>query len=138
MNLTRLMIWKEFAHIKADKFSLRLMIFPVFGMLFILGYALTTEVKNIDIAVVDLSLTPQSRSLAETIHGNNLFRWKQPAATVDEARRRIDNGAIKAALVIPADFARALATSEGASVQLLVDGQDANSCLLYTSDAADE
>jgi ABC-2 type transport system permease protein len=127
MNLTRLMIWKEFAHIKADKFSLRLMIFPVFGMLFILGYALTTEVKNIDIAVVDLSLTPQSRSLAETIRGNTLFRWKQPAAMVDEARSRIDQGDIKAALVIPADFARALATSEGASVQLLVDGQDANS-----------
>jgi ABC-2 type transport system permease protein len=127
MNRTRLMIWKEFAHIKADKFSLRLMIFPVFGMLFILGYALNTEVKNIDITVVDLSLTPQSRSLTETIRGNPLFRWRPPAATVGEARRRIDQGEIKAVLVIPSDFARALASSDGARVQLLVDGQDANS-----------
>jgi ABC-2 type transport system permease protein len=127
MNRMRLMVWKEFAHIRADKFSLRLMIVPVFAMLFILGYALTTEVKNITVTVVDLSVTPQSRSLAETIRGNRLFVWRPEAATVEEARSRIDKGDLKAALVIPGDFARALATGEGAKVQLLVDGQDANS-----------
>ena len=127
MNKTRLMIWKEFAHIKADKFSLRLMIFPVFGMLFILGYALTTEVKNIDIAVVDRSATPESRSLIATIRSNYLFHWRPPAITVDEARRRLDRGDIKAVLVIPPEFASDLNRTEGARVQLLVDGQDANS-----------
>lgn len=130
MNLIKLMIWKEFAHIRADKFSVRLMIFPVFGMLFILGYALTTEVKNIDVAVVDQSMTPESWSLAQSIRSNYLFRWKPAAATVEEARRRLDKGEIKAALVIPPDFARNLKAAggaPGAHVQLLVDGQDANS-----------
>ena len=74
MNLFRLMIWKEFAHIRADKLSVRLMIFPVFGMLFILGYALTTEVKNIDVAAVDWSATPESRSLLASVRANRLFR----------------------------------------------------------------
>ena len=73
MNLFRLMIWKEFAHIKADPFSVRLMVFPVFAMLFVLGYALTTEVKNIDVTVVDMSATPESRSLAAAIRGNRLL-----------------------------------------------------------------
>jgi ABC-2 type transport system permease protein len=127
MNLIRLMIWKEFAHIRADKFSVRLMIFPVFGMMFILGYALTTEVKNIDITVVDRSATPESRSLTETIRSNSLFRWNFPSATVEEARRRLDNGDVKAVLVIPPDFSQTLTKNGGAHVQLLVDGQDANS-----------
>ena len=47
MNLTRLMIWKEFAHIRADKLTVRLMVFPVIVQVLVLGYALTTEVKNV-------------------------------------------------------------------------------------------
>jgi len=127
MNLIRLMIWKEFAHIRADKFSVRLMIFPVFVMMFVLGYALTTEVKNIAVTMVDQSATPESRSLTETIRSNYLFRWNQPSATVEEARRRLDKGEVRAVLVIPPGFARDLKAADGARVQLLVDGQDANS-----------
>ncbi len=127
MNLFRLMVWKEFRHIRADKLSIRLMIFPVFAQLLIMGYALTTEVKNIDVAVVDECMTPDSRSLIETIRANPLFRFHGAAATVAEARRRMDRGEIKAAIVLPTDFSRTLAGVSGAKVQLLVDGQDANS-----------
>jgi ABC-2 type transport system permease protein len=127
MNLLRLMIWKEFAHIRADKLSVRLMIFPVFIMTFLLGYALTTEVKNITVAAVDESRTPESLSLIETVRSNPLFRWKGTRPTAAEARQSIDAGTVKAVLVIPVSFSEDLAKSEGARVQLLVDGQDANS-----------
>lgn len=127
MNLLRLMIWKEFAHIRADKLSVRLMIFPVFVMVFLLGYALTTEVKNITVAAVDECRTPESLSLIEAVRSNRLFRWKGVLPSAAEARHRIDAGAVKTALVIPPDFSQDLARSEGARVQLLVDGQDANS-----------
>jgi len=127
MNLFRLMVWKEFRHIRADKLSIRLMIFPVFAQLLVMGYALTTEVKNIDVAIVDECMTPDSRSLGETIRGNPLLRFHSAATTVAEARRRMDRGEIKAAIVLPADFSRSLAGVSGAKVQLLVDGQDANS-----------
>ena len=127
MNPFRLMIWKEFSHIRADRLSIRLMIFPVFLQLLIMGYALTTEVKNIDVAMVDECNTPESRSLVETIRGNPLFRFHRAATTAAEARQRIDHGEIKAAIVFPPDFSRALASPSGAMVQLLVDGQDANS-----------
>jgi ABC-2 type transport system permease protein len=127
MNRFRLMIWKEFSHIRADKFSVRLMIFPVFAMLFILGYALTTEVKNIDVAAVDQSRTPQSLSLVETVRANRLFNWRGAITTVAEARGEIDKGTIKVALVIPPSFAADLNTAEGGRVQVLVDGGDANS-----------
>jgi ABC-2 type transport system permease protein len=127
MNLLRLMVWKEFAHIRADRLSIALMVGPVFVMTFLLGYALTTEVKNIDVAAVDLSRTPQSLSLIETVRSNPLFRWKGTLATTADARQEMDAGAVRAVLVIPASFAQDLVKSEGARVQLLVDGQDANS-----------
>jgi ABC-2 type transport system permease protein len=128
VNLTKLMIWKEFAHIRADKLSVRLMVFPVIAQIFILGYALTTEVKNITFTAVDESNTPQSSALIEAVKHNPLFIYKPgPSATVADARKGLDNGDIKAALVIPHEFARELLTKEGARVQLLVDGQDANS-----------
>jgi ABC-2 type transport system permease protein len=127
MNLVQLMVWKEFAHIRADKLSVRLMIFPVFVMTFLLGYALTTEVRNIDVAAVDQSRTPESLSLIETLRSNRLFRWKGTIPTTAGARQQMDAGAVKAVLVIPPGFSRDLAKSEGAHVQLLVDGQDANS-----------
>jgi ABC-2 type transport system permease protein len=126
MNRVRLMIWKEFAHIRADEFSLRLMVFPVFLMLFVLSYALTSEVKNIAIAAVDRSRTPQSLSLIETVRSNRIFCWKGAIATVEEARSAIDKGTIRAALVIPSTFAADLNTAEGGRVQLLIDGGDAN------------
>jgi ABC-2 type transport system permease protein len=127
MNRVRLMIWKEFAHIRADEFSLRLMVFPVFVMLFVLSYALNTEVKNIAIAAVDQSRTPQSVSLLETVRASTLFRWKGSVATAAGAREQIDKGIISAALVIPPSFAADVNTAGGGRVQLIVDGGDANS-----------
>ena len=97
-------------------------------MIFILGYALTTEVKNIDFAVVD-----QSDDAREPLAHRN--RAQQPrssagtglSATAEEARRGIDNGDIKAALVSRPISPATLRQKRAAQVQLLVDGQDANS-----------
>ena len=127
MNLTRLMIWKEFAHIRADKFSIRLMIFPVLAQMFIMGYALTTEVKNTPVSVLDLSNTPSSRSLIESIRHNNLFSYVPPPASLNEIRTDIDRGLIKIGMIIPPDFDKNLGNMDSTKVQIIIDGQDANS-----------
>jgi ABC-2 type transport system permease protein len=121
------MIWKEFLHLKNDKMSIRMMIFPVVLQALIMGYALTTEVKNTPVTVLDLCKTTSSRSLIESIKNNPLFKFKYPAVSVKEIRERIDNGDVKIGLVIPEDFERSLRTGSGADVQLVIDGQDANS-----------
>lgn len=127
MNTIRLFIWKEFSHIKADPLMSRLIIFPVLAQIFIMGYALTTEVKNTPVAIVDRSNTTQSRSLIHAIQNNDLFLFHGDLQSETEARQLLDNGTIRVALIIPSDFASAMRRTEGASVQLLVDGQDANS-----------
>lgn len=121
------MVWKEIAHIRGDKLTVRLMIFPVFAQIFILGYALVTEIKNTPVIAYDLSNSPASVALIEEIRNSPLFNWKGYAQSYDDVKVKIDGGYARIGLIIPADFNRALQMSGGARVQLLVDGQDANS-----------
>lgn len=145
MNLFRAIVWKEFAQIKRDKVSLRLMIGMPLVQMFILGYALTTEVKHTPVAVVDHDGGSGSRAMLETVARNSLFDWRGAAASEAELKAMLDRGEIKLGIIIPADFSRGLEratrveigsggspalgalTAGGARLQLWVDGQDANS-----------
>jgi len=121
------MIWKEFTHIRNDELTVRLMVFPILAQIFILGYALVTEIRNTPVTVLDMDNTPVSRMLIEEIRSNHLFKWRGMTVTRGEVRRKLDNGTARIALVIPNDFARKLGRNEIPEVQMLVDGQDANS-----------
>ncbi|MBN1577985.1 MAG: ABC transporter permease [Chitinispirillaceae bacterium] len=130
MNRMALMVRKEFLHIRNDKLSVRLMIFPVLLQLFILGYALVTVITNTPIACCDLSNTPQSRSLCDGFRHTDLFVWHASSRSGNELRQRIDKGEIKLGLIIPPDFSKQLLDAGGAQVQVLIDGQDANSSMV--------
>jgi ABC-2 type transport system permease protein len=132
VKFVKLMIWKEFAHIRGDGLSIKLMIFPVLAQMLILGYALTTEVKNTPVTALDLSNSVSSRSLIESIKHNDLFIYKRQSVDFNEIRSRIDQGEIKIGIVIPTDFDRKIRRNEGADIQILVDGQDANSSNVAT------
>ncbi len=121
------MIWKEFLHLRNDKLSIRLMIIPVLLQVLIMGYALTTEVKNTPVTVLDLSNSPSSRSLIESIRNNRLFIYTGCSSNYNEIHYKIDVGQVKIGMVIPNDFDREIRSGKGADVQLIIDGQDANS-----------
>ena len=81
MRLIRTLVWKEFRHLKNDPLSLRLMVFPVIFQILVMGYALTTEVRNTPVTVCDRSQTPQSRSLVQAIAENELFVFRGMSRT---------------------------------------------------------
>lgn len=126
MNLIRMIIWKEFRQIRADPLILRLMIMPVLLQMFVLGYAITTEVKNTTLVIVDKSNSTHSRSLIQTIAHNPLFKYRGLCTSENEARKRLDFGDARLALIIPSDFSLWLNRGGDVPVGLLVDGQDAN------------
>ena len=127
MNRIRTIIWKELKQLKADPIMSRLIVVPVVVQMFVLGYAVTTEVKNTTVTIVDKSDTPQSASLTQAIVHNPLFRYVGPSSSEAQAREALDRGAAKIALVIPAEFAADLGRGLAAPIGLFVDGQDANS-----------
>jgi ABC-2 type transport system permease protein len=140
MKLFRLIVWKEFQHLRRDPAALRMLLILPIVQLFVLGYALTTEVRHTPIAVLDRCQCPASASLIAAATAPPLFAFKGHAASEEELRRALDQGRIRAALLIPADFSTRLeerlsapfasgggTQDDGAPVGLWVDGQDASS-----------
>ena len=138
MNLLRLVIWKEFQHLRRDAGSIRLLIGPPLIQLFILGYAMTTEVRNTPYAALDRCSCPASASLLASTAASPLFKFQGFAKSEAELREWMDQGRIRAALLIPPDFSRRVEErlqitpagfpgGEGAPIGIWVDGQDASS-----------
>jgi len=127
MKYIRLMAWKELMQIRNDPLMVRLMIFPVLIQLFVIGYALTTEVRRVPVAVLDRSNTPESRSLTQVLEHSDRFVFRGGVRDENEIRSLLDQGEIKLALIFPYDFASRIKLKEGSPLQLLSDGQDANS-----------
>ena len=117
-------IRKEFIQIFRDPRTLVLVIVMPMLQLFLLGYAATTDVKNISIAVWDQSQSQQSRALLDAFRAANYFSIDYPVFSDGEYKDLIEQGKIRAALIIPPDYEVRLL--EGAAqVSLFLDGSDA-------------
>jgi drug efflux transport system permease protein len=114
-------IRKEFIQIIRDPRTLILIIVMPILQLFLLGYAATTDVKNISLAVWDQSQTSQSRSLLDAFRSADYFRISYSVGSQDEYRTLIESGKARAALIIPQDYARRLSQGN-AEVSMVLDG----------------
>ncbi len=117
-------IRKEFIQIIRDPRTLMLIIAMPILQLFLLGYAATTDVKNISLAVWDQSQSPQSRSLLDAFRSADYFRISYMVGSQDDYRTLIERGDVRAALIIPPDYAERLAQGN-AQVSIVLDGSDA-------------
>jgi ABC-2 type transport system permease protein len=117
-------IRKEFIQIFRDSRTMILIIIMPILQLFLLGYAATTDVKNVPLAVWDQNRTIQSRALLDAFRSADYFSVSYMVGSEDEYRNLIENGQARAVLIIPPDYDSAL--SEGhAQVSMVLDGSDA-------------
>jgi len=98
------LIRKEFIQILRDPRTLMLIIVMPIVQLFLLGYAATTDIKNISLAVWDQSQTYQSRALLDAFRGADYFRINYYVGSEEEYRNLIERGQARAALIIPPDY----------------------------------
>jgi drug efflux transport system permease protein len=117
-------IRKEFIQIQRDPRTLMLIIVMPILQLFLLGYAATTDVKNISLAVWDQNQSPQSRSLIDAFRVANYFRISYTVGSEEEYRTLIETGEARAALIIPPDYDSRLLAGD-AQVAMVLDGSDA-------------
>jgi ABC-2 type transport system permease protein len=117
-------IRKEFIQIVRDPRTLMLIIVMPILQLFLLGYAATTDVKNISLAVWDQSQNAQSRALLDAFRSADYFHIRYMVGSQDEYRQLIEGGKVRAALIIPPDYDRRLAQGD-AQVSIVLDGSDA-------------
>ena len=117
---------KEFLHVVRDWRSLGIGIAIPIVMLFLFGYALTLDVDRVPLVVWDQSETPASRSYLGGFSASRYFKVVGNAQGYREIERAIDARHAVMALVVPVDFARAVASGRGVSVQAILDGSDSN------------
>jgi ABC-2 type transport system permease protein len=117
-------IRKEFIQIFRDPRTLMLILVMPIIQLFLLGYAATTDVRNVPIAVWDQSRSPESRALLEAFRAADYFNFAYEVFSEAEIQTLIEQGDVRGALVIPADYSLKLLEGKG-QVSMILDGSDA-------------
>jgi ABC-2 type transport system permease protein len=130
---TLAMARKEAIQLRRDPRSMALaFLLPLFMLLFF-GYAISWDVRDIRLAVINEDGSQRSREVVEALEGSGYFQ----IAKYLPDRRRIDEhlarGSVSGVLIIPPGFSARLAAREKAPLQLLLDGADANTASIALS-----
>lgn len=118
-------ILKEFRHIFRDVRTLVILFGMPVVQVILFGYAITNEVKDADIVVLDKSHDYLSTRLTNKITSSGYFYLKDKAVSVKEVDELFREDAVKLAIVIPEHFAEKVQEKD-AHVQLLADASDPN------------
>ncbi len=109
--------------------------FILFGapvvQLIIFGYVVTTEIKDISLAVVDYAQTQDSRQLIASFTSSGYFKRvkiKQPSVSAADDYLRSNRA--KVVLVIPPEFSKNITRGVPAQLKVAIDGADANAAII--------
>jgi ABC-2 type transport system permease protein len=115
---------KELRQLARDPLTAAFIAGMPLGQLLLFGYAINQDVRHVPTAVVDQSDTNVSRRLLGQLEATQTFEIVARPVGEAEAEALLVRGAVQAAVVIPADFARAWYRGKGAEVSVLVDATD--------------
>lgn len=124
------LVKKEFIHIVRDPRSLAMAFLMPLILLILFGYAITMDIKTLNLAVYDQDKSAASRHYVEGFPASGYFNVVALAESYADAGALLDKGTAHLALVIPPNFARDLEQGRTAQVQVLADGSDANTATI--------
>lgn len=113
---------KEVAEIWRDPYTLGVALVLPLVLLFLFGYALNTDVKNVQLIVLDFDQSEVSRSYVQAFTNSGYFHIVGAASSYDEITAALDRGAADAALIIPSGFERDISAGRQVQTQTLLDG----------------
>lgn len=117
---------KEFYHLIRDPRSLILAFIMPLCLILMFGYALSLDVDNVEVVVVDYDRTDVSRDLIRHIDASPYFHVKGALKDAHEVGDYLDRGWTTLGIVIPPDFTRNIRSERLAPLQVLMDGSDPN------------
>jgi len=124
------LIRKEFTQIFRDKFiGKAIFAVPIVQML-ILVPAVTFEIKNVNLCVIDRDMTYDSRRLISQLEGSTFFQVKYSTFSEDEANSLLHSNKCDMAIHIPAGFGKAIGIGEPAKILASVNAINATTAQL--------
>jgi ABC-2 type transport system permease protein len=118
---------KELLELRDDPRLFGIVIMAPIIQLTVLGYAATTDVKDIPIVIVDSDRSTASRSLVHRFEASQNFKIVDMVGSTNEIDRYLDSGQAWMALSIPPDYGRKVQSAGATTLQIVADGTDSNS-----------
>lgn len=120
---------KEFYHILRDKKTLLILFGIPAVQILLFGFAITNEIKDVNIAILDHSKDYTSNLIIKKLTSTKYFNLKFNLTNENQIEQSFKTGKIKEVLVFEKDFGDKLIKSKQATIQLITDGTDANAAL---------
>ena len=127
MRNIMLVMWKELLELRQNPRLFPVLFLAPLIQLTVLGYAATTDVKNVPVLVVDTDRTVESRGLIRSFDASANFTIVDVVGSIEEIDSFLEERRAWMAVTIPTDFGRLVREGRPAVVQVVADGSDANS-----------
>src|ERR1700676_2703962 len=119
-------IRKEFKQVFRDPRTLLIMFGLPVAQIILFGFALTSEVRNIDILISDNSKDVVTTQITGRIKAANYFVVHENTIGNTEMDKTFKKGQVQCILVFPANFSNDLFHEGKAQIQIITDGTDPN------------
>ena len=126
MRQTFAVATKELRQILRDQRSLLILLFVPAFFLLLFGYALNFDIRNVTLAVQDQDRSTKSRALVSAFVDSGYFSLAGYVDSPKEIDRMVDESQVRAILAIPPGFERDLSQRQPVTVQIIIDGDNAN------------
>jgi ABC-2 type transport system permease protein len=126
-------IIKEFYHIFRDVRTMVILFgMPVIQVL-IFGFAITTEIKDAEIAILDYSKDHMSLELSNKIISSDYFILNTNLEDESQIEEAFKAGIIKEVIIFGDHFARDFGKEQNASIHIIADASDPNTASLLVN-----
>jgi len=121
------MMWKEVLELRQDPRIFSIIFIAPIIQLTILGYAATTDIRNVPVVIVDADRSPASQALISRFSASGIFTLVDVVSSIRDVDPYVEGGKAWMALSIPSDYGQDLASGREATLQIVADGSDASS-----------
>ncbi len=124
---------KEFYHILRDKRTMLILLGIPVVLIVLFGFALSTEVRNVDVAILSPWPDHTVRQIARQMEANEYFTVKKYLNTPSEIDEVMKSGEVDAVIVFEQDFSGRILTPDGAGLQIVVDAGNVTTAQGYVA-----
>ena len=124
---------KEFLHIFRDYRTLFILFGIPAAQILIFGFAVSMDIKNAGLAILDLSHDEVTRQLSDKIISSGFFKRTEDLLYYSDIERVFRKGKTKAVIIFEDNFGKSLVSEGKASLSIIADGSEPNTATLVTN-----
>jgi len=126
MNRFKGFLYKEFLHIFRDVRSMLILFGMPVVQILIFGFAITNEIKDVQIAIIDNAKDEVSREITQKLISSGYFLLNNNLGDYNDIEESFRSGEIKEVVIFESGFAAKLQRDQSANIQLIADASDPN------------